>query len=72
MLTPSDIANITEGETTSFLETYKGVFIFTKKTKTISRFSDNYHSWCALEGIPFGKNKGKHIIEEYFGKVNIL
>jgi len=72
-LTLDDMAEFTWSfHNTFFLETVKGNFVwsdpdFILGDNTIRPFNGTYVDWCRYEGIPFGRNKGKHIIRYYCG-----
>jgi hypothetical protein len=34
---------------------------------SFKRYDGNYKQWCKEEGIPFGRDKGKHKIRNYCG-----
>lgn len=61
-----------------FLETAKGNFEWSDSSyprgdNTIRPFDGSYNEWCESQGIPFGRDKGKAIIESRCGSaVTIL
>jgi hypothetical protein len=73
MLTLDQIAEFTWGFNSHFLlKTAEGSFIWSDPDycgdNTIVPFEGGYKEWLIFEGIPFGRDKGTHIIREYCGE----
>jgi len=58
-------------EKTFFLQTDEGNFVWSDPEyngdNTIVSFDGTYKDWCRKEEIPFGRDKGRHTIENYCG-----
>ncbi len=54
-----------------FIETTIGNFIWNDPdyggNNTIIPYSGSYKDWCINLNIPYGRDKGQHIIKEYCG-----
>ena len=54
-----------------FIEANEGNFIWFDPeyggNNTIKSYAGNYKDWCKELEIPFGRDKGNHIIENYVG-----
>ena len=72
LLTLDDIAEFCWGFGCEFfLETSRGNFVWSDPDyngdNTIRRFDGTYKDWCKKSGIPFARDKGRHVIRDYCG-----
>ena len=78
MITLNTIASFTWGFGNKFfLETREGNFVWSDPDypggdNTIVKFNGTYKGWCKSQGIPFGRDKGQHRIQDYCGELVIL
>lgn len=73
-MTKEDLGNLVGHFTWSFgqeffIETEQGNFVWSDPdyNGTIRTFKGNYHTWVKQINIPYGRNKGHHIIKQYCG-----
>lgn len=76
-LNPTDEASFTWSYGVQFLlETNKGYFVWNDPRyggdNTIRRFLGNYEDWIRYQHIPYGRDKGKHLIKFYCPDARIL
>ena len=54
-----------------FIETHQGNFVWSapdyQGTGEIRSFTGNYDDWCKQIRIPYGRDKGTHVIKNYCG-----
>jgi hypothetical protein len=72
-LTLNDVAEFSWNYSSEFLlETEKGNFIWSdpdyQGDNTIRPFPGNNTDFCKAYDIPYSRDKGKHIIQDYCGK----
>lgn len=55
-----------------FLETSHGNYTWSDPDyggdNTMKPFNGTYGRWCQIVGVPYGRDKGKHIIRDYCGE----
>jgi hypothetical protein len=54
-----------------FIETSEGNFVWSDPDydgdNTLRRFHGGYSDWCKDVGIPYGRDKGRHVLRMYCG-----
>jgi hypothetical protein len=52
-----------------FVETQLGNYVWSDPDyngdNTLKRFNGNYPQWCKQRGIPYGRDKGRHVVKNY-------
>ena len=54
-----------------FIETAIGNFVWEERSNTITQVNYKLGDWVKINEIPFGRDKGSHIIGEYCGDFTI-
>lgn len=61
---------------TFFVETSEGNWVWSdpeyQGDNTLTRWKGTHKQWCKSIGIPFSRDKGKHLIRDYCGENVII
>ena len=77
MITKEELINLEGSFTWDFgqnflIETAKGNFIWSdpdyQGSNKMIPFNGDYGNWCKHTGVPYGRDKGLHVIKSYCGE----